>query len=140
MTIGFLACFTVASHSTTKYVITREFLNPNGAVRVVFATIALGMGVDFKGVNNVIHYGAPSSIKDYYQESGRVGRSGVCARSTVYWMPSDCPRVKEPITMHQREMNNVRAYVENSFVCKRKWLLEHFDPSQKYKHIACAHR
>ena len=31
-------------------------------VRIVFATVALGMGVNFVGLNRVIHYGAPSSI------------------------------------------------------------------------------
>lgn len=33
----------------------------------MFATIALGMGVDLQGVNTIIHYGAPSSIEDYFQ-------------------------------------------------------------------------
>ena len=48
----------------------------HGVVRIVFATIALGMGVNLLDVNTVIHYGAPRSIDDYFQESGRGGRSG----------------------------------------------------------------
>ena len=31
----------------------------DGALRVVFATISLGMGVDFKSLHYIIHYGAP---------------------------------------------------------------------------------
>ena len=34
----------------------------DGAVRVVFATIAMGMGFILKGVNLILHYGAPQSI------------------------------------------------------------------------------
>ena len=32
-----------------------------GVVRVVFCTVALGMGVNFVDLNYVIHYGAPRS-------------------------------------------------------------------------------
>ncbi len=44
------------------------------AIRVVFTTIALGMGVNFVGLNRTIRYGAPTAIEDYFQESGRAGR------------------------------------------------------------------
>ena len=47
-----------------------------GIVRVVFATTALGMGVHFVGLHSTIHYGAPRSTDDYFQESGRAGRDG----------------------------------------------------------------
>lgn len=37
----------------------------------LFATVALGMGVNVVGVNTIWHYGgAPSSLEDYSQESG----------------------------------------------------------------------
>ena len=42
----------------------------HGTVRVVFASVAVGMGIDLHGVNTIIHYGAPSSIEDYFQASG----------------------------------------------------------------------
>ena len=67
-------------HSCTdehnKQVILKSFSHPDGVVRVVFATMALGMGVDFKGLDCTIHYGAPRSLDDYFQESGRAGREG----------------------------------------------------------------
>ena len=37
----------------------------DGVVRVVFATMALGMGVDFKSLDYIVHYGAPRSLEDY---------------------------------------------------------------------------
>lgn len=98
-------------------------------VRVVFASVAMGMGIDLRGVNTIIHYGAPSSIEDYFQASGRGGRSGDSAYSIVYWTPKDCPLRKDPATTHHREVNDVRRYLENSSVCRRKWLLEYFDPT-----------
>ena len=38
---------------------------------VVFASVAMGMGIDLHGVDTIIHYGAPSSIEDYFQ-AGKV--------------------------------------------------------------------
>ena len=35
-------------------------------MRITFATNALGMGVNMAGVNNIIRYGAPRSIEDFF--------------------------------------------------------------------------
>lgn len=80
----------------------------------------MGMGIDLQGVNSIYHYGAPSTINDYFQASGRGGRSGDSAQSIVFWTPNDCPMTKEPSTTHHREVNEVRNYLENSSVCRRK--------------------
>ena len=58
---------------------------------MVFATMALGVGVNFVALNTIYHYGAPRTIDDFFQESGRAGRSGAQAKSVVYWKPSDAP-------------------------------------------------
>ena len=46
-------------HSCTdeynKQVILKGFSQPDGVVRLVFATMALGIGVDFKGLDYTIH-------------------------------------------------------------------------------------
>lgn len=110
-----------------KDVILRSFSDPTGVVRVVFATVALGMGVNFSDVNDIAHYGAPQSLDDYFHESGRAGRSGAQAKSVVFWKPSDCPRKKEHLSRRDVEVLAVREYVENNAVCRRKWLLNYFD-------------
>ena len=61
-----------------------ESLQYCGTVRVVFASVAMGMGIDLHGVDTIIHYGAPSSIENYFQGSGRRGRSGDSAYSSVF--------------------------------------------------------
>ena len=48
-------------------------LDCHGTVRVVFASVAMGVGIDLHGVDTIFHYGAPSSIEDYFQASGRRG-------------------------------------------------------------------
>ena len=117
-------------HSNTpehnKQVILKSLMLPDGVVRVVFATIALGMGVHLRDVDNIIHYGAPCSVEDYFQESGRGGQSGGDAVSTILWKPVDCPLRKQPVSMRDHELIAIRKYLENTTVCRRKWLLNHF--------------
>lgn len=112
-----------------KEVILSSLNKSAGVVRVVFATVALGMGVNLQDVNTIIYYGAPQSIEDYFQESGRGGRSGQPARSVVYWKPSDCPLRKEPTTTRHREVAAVRHYLEDTSSCRRLRLLQYFDSS-----------
>lgn len=44
-----------------------------GVCRVVFASTALGMGVNIKDIPMVIHYGLPMHMDDLVQEMGRAG-------------------------------------------------------------------
>ena len=47
-----------------------------GHIRILISTIAFGMGVNCKSVQQVIHFGPSKSLQSYVQESGRAGRDG----------------------------------------------------------------
>ena len=68
------AMFHSCTDEHNKRVVVSSLSQTDGVVRVVFATMALGMGVDFKSLDYIIPYGAPRSLEDYIQESGRAGR------------------------------------------------------------------
>ena len=95
---------------TIKKVIFNSMQKPDGVVRVVFATVALGMGINFASLNTAMHYGAPASIEDYFQESGRVGRSGEQAKAIIFWKPPDAPDYKDTSKPRQAELVAVRRY------------------------------
>ena len=118
-------------HSCTdeynKQVILKGFSQPDGVVRLVFATMALGMGVDFKGSDYTIHYGAPRSLDDYFQESGRAGREGQQSVSRVYWKPPEAPLRQDLTNFRNKEVACVRRYLEESSNCRRHILLQYFD-------------
>ena len=120
-------------HSKTdehnKEVIMTSMSKQDGVVRVVFATMALGMGVNFSGLTCTIHYGAPCSLDDYFQESGRAGRGGERSTSTIYWAPSDVPVRQDLSDPRNAEVAVVRRYLENEVDCRRYLLLHYFDPA-----------
>ena len=121
--------FHASTPEYNKAVILRSLGSPDGVVRIVFATVALGMGVDLRDVNTVVHYGGMQSIDSYFQESGRGGRSGASAQSVVFWKPVDCPKKKQLITTRDFEIAAVRHYLENTTSCRRRFLLQYFDYS-----------
>ena len=124
-----IAMYHACTPQSNKDVVLKSLQEPGGIVRVVFATIALGMGIDLRNVNTIIHYGAPRTLEDYFQESGRGGRSGEPAKSIIYWKPKDCPIRKELKTIQDKETVAVRSYLENCSECRRFQLLKYFDPN-----------
>ena len=99
--------FHASTPQHSEDVIVNSLMDPCGGVRIVFASIAIGMGVDLQEVNAIIHYEAPSSSEDYFQASGQAGRKGDSTHSIVYWTPTDCPRRKDSCISHHHKVNDV---------------------------------
>ncbi|HUR39590.1 MAG TPA: ATP-dependent DNA helicase RecQ [Verrucomicrobiae bacterium] len=67
----------------------RRFMD--GALDLVCATNAFGMGIDRSDVRAVVHLGPPGSVEAYYQEVGRAGRDGGDALGLLCWSQQDLP-------------------------------------------------
>ena len=102
---------------SNKHIFLQSLRDANGVCRVVFATNALGMGIDVKGLTTVIHYGPPADLEAYMQEIGRAGRDG--SQSFAYLLYHG----------HQRRHTNreMKEYVSNTDQCRRAMLLAVFD-------------
>ncbi len=60
-----------------------------GAVRVMVATVAFGLGIDAPDVRFVVHFDAPGCLESYAQEIGRAGRDGLPSRCVLLTAPGD---------------------------------------------------
>ncbi len=120
-------------HSCTpvanKENILQSFQLERGTIRVLIATIAFGMGVDCKGVHNIIHIGPPKNIEAYMQETGRAGRDG---------SPSMAYILYKGILLNHVD-SDIKLYVKSD-TCRREALLNHFDSNSEKPvilHLCC---
>ncbi|XP_035697612.1 ATP-dependent DNA helicase RecQ-like [Branchiostoma floridae] len=61
----------------------------DGRIRIIVATVAFGIGIDFPDVKGVVAYGMPSTIGQLYQQIGRAGRRGDPAHAVLFFNKAD---------------------------------------------------
>ena len=108
--------------SMMKEEILREITKHCSRIRVIFATSALGMGVNAPFIDQVIHLSPPSTLEAYMQEFGRAGRSGKPSKAILYYARSEVSDWK--VTKKLVDASMVQ-YCEAE-QCLRKLILEHF--------------
>uniref|UniRef100_A0A8C6S960 DNA 3'-5' helicase n=1 Tax=Neogobius melanostomus TaxID=47308 RepID=A0A8C6S960_9GOBI len=92
-------------------------LSGEGNCKVVVATTALGMGLNFPNISHVVMYGVPEDIEAIVQEIGRAGRNGEQSHAVIY-----CIKQYTKVDQVVKELLNSKRHG-----CFRKALYSHFD-------------
>ncbi|XP_076146136.1 putative ATP-dependent DNA helicase Q1 [Alosa pseudoharengus] len=107
-------------------------LSGQGSCRVVVATTALGMGLNFPNVSHIVMYGLPDDVEAMVQQVGRAGRGGLQAHAIVY-----------AVKQHTKLDPAVKTVLETGVTsCLRKALYCHFEEhttSVHPGHLCCTH-
>ena len=120
--------FHSCSTDITKERIRTDMADPNGKFRVLVATDAAGMGVNFAGISCVVNYGPPAELDALLQHIGRAGRDGSPASHLLLF--------------NGRQVRNCSAEILNYVrvnQCLRKCLLEPYNcsPIMPVSHSCC---
>ena len=107
--------YTRASTPEMKEKVLSSFTIPNSKLRLVVGTTAFGMGIDCPDIRQVIHYGPPSDVEQYVQESGRAGRDDLQSVAILMY-----GRPGKYVTQV------MKSYGENSSACRRQILFKDF--------------
>merc|ERR1719329_332602 len=120
----------------------------SGALTVVVATVAFGMGIDKPDLRRVVHYGAPKTFEEYYQQIGRAGRDGLPAWCIMLYGDGDFNKYLGDFYMKdlsdqqkkQREqsLSIIRDYATTSNKCLWRQIVEFFGETPSFDSCGCA--
>ena len=98
-----------------------DLMSEHGAIRLVIATSALGMGVNIPYITRVIHFGVPESMESYLQGIGRGGRDGSDVVAIMYYHGYHLCHC-DP---------TMRAFAKNTAICRHKEIVKFFNAKVK---------
>ena len=109
--------FTACTPPDIKKHILHSFCSKEGVLRVVVATAAFGMGINCPNVRKIIHWGPPSDLEEYAQETGRAGRDGLHSEAVLY-IPSK--------KLFQYIQDSMKLFCLHEQHCRRQTIIENF--------------
>ena len=113
--------------------IIQELVSGTSQLRLLFVTVAFGIGMDVHDIRRIVHIGVPHTIEQYFQEAGRCGRDGLPASSIIYYNSYHLAPSRN-ISPHMKEL--VKADK-----CKREIILNYFGYEQSKRigpeHTCC---
>ena len=113
--------------------IVQDLVKGTSTHRVLFVTVAFGLGIDCNHIRRVVHIGIPYTMEEYCQEVGRAGRDGLPARADIFYNSYD-------ISVSRKNMTEVMRNFVKSKDCKRKIILNYFGhnvPDIEHSHMCC---
>ena len=109
--------FTACTDQEVKSQIIESFTNLSSPLRILFATVAFGMGIDCPNIRQVVHLGTPDDAEGYVQEIGRAGRDGNLSMALLMKMKRNYHKVDK----------SMKEYMKNSDKCRRDALYSSMD-------------
>ena len=120
-----------------KEEVLKQLCSKQSTIRVVFASVALGMGIDIPDIRHVVHITPPYTIQQYCQETGRAGRDGLPSTATLHYNNYDVAKSKPGF------QEAMRTFCQSEDQCLRNLLLTSLDAEPKHmvpihpKHRCC---
>ena len=109
-----------------------------GRTRVLVATSAFGMGIDYPDVRLLVHFQTPGSLEAYYQEAGRAGRDGEPAKCVMLFGAGDMATQRRLTSGESARAEQglvaIQRYADSA-VCRQVFLCSHFTGTDA--HAAC---
>lgn len=107
-----------------------------GAIKILVATKAFGMGIDNQNVRFVLHRDLPDSVLDYVQESGRGGRDGKLATAVILFKENATLEDDDPD--FNRSKQEMLTWARNENICRR-FLLQVAVDGPNAEGVRCAY-